>query len=204
VFVLRLASGLFALRFFTRTVVPFLILARSFFTGMFRTPLPWRLMARRLDPAQGAPQIIYLPFVANLLFLGQLNQFQNVLHLFERFLKGFHDSAHVIHGLCERRRSMLVNLLFVAGSFSGRRPISGLWLGPMRGFWFRLISRFRLRLNLFNGRGLPARLFMWMFLRRRRRAFTGGVRWSGTGRRGGMGWTQAASPAPAATPSAIG
>lgn len=79
---------------FTALIVPL-----PFVATMVRTPLPRRLVARRLDPAQGAPQIFNLAFIADLLFFRCFNQFQNVLHLFESFFERFHYLPHFIRRL---------------------------------------------------------------------------------------------------------
>lgn len=76
----------------------------GFFPGIFRTPFPipvsLRFIPRGLNPAQGAPQIFNLPFIIQLLFLRQFNQFQNVLHLFQRLFERFHNPSHFIRSPC--------------------------------------------------------------------------------------------------------
>jgi hypothetical protein len=99
--VFRLVRGFFTPQFFLPVFFAVVIVPLRFFATMFRTPFPRGLVAGRLDPAQGAPEIFNLPFIANFLFFRQFNQFQNVLHLFKGFFERFHDSVHFIHGLGE-------------------------------------------------------------------------------------------------------
>jgi len=190
----RLVSGFLARRFATAAFLPLVILPRPFFTWMFRTPFTFtlRLVTRCLDAAQGAPEILDFPLVAHFLFFRQFNQFQNVLHLLERFLERFDDPAHLIHGGGERRRGMLLPLslrvLFMPRPFGGRRSI----------------NRFGFRLSPFRRRGLHGRLFARMFFWRRRRRLTSFGHRSGTRRRDGMSRTHAASTPATATPAATG
>lgn len=86
------------MRFFTAVFLPIFLFALRFFTRMFRTPVPRRLVARGLDPAQGAPETFDLPFIANLLLFRSFNQLQDVLHLFEGVFERFHNPAHLIRG----------------------------------------------------------------------------------------------------------
>lgn len=94
----RFWSLLFAARFFLPMF--FLTVVTRLLAGWLGTSLTLtlRFVARRLDPAQGAPQIFNLPFVVKFLFFGRFNQFQNVFHLFQRFFEGFHNSAHLVRG----------------------------------------------------------------------------------------------------------
>lgn len=188
----RFVSRLFPLRFFGPMFLTLVVLTRPIVSAGFRTPVPLLLVAWRLDAAEGAPEIFDLPFIANFLFFRYLNQLQDMLHLFEGFFEGFHDLAHLIHSPGERRRRVLcvlfVTRLFVAGSFND-------WWRSVSGFWFRLGAG--------NGRGFHAAFFMRTFFRRRR-GLAGGGRRSGTGGRGGMSRTQAASTAATATSSATG
>jgi hypothetical protein len=167
----RFASGFFATRFFRPVFFPIMVVSMRSFSRVFGTPFPWLLLARRLDPAQSAPEILDLPFIADFLFFRQFNQFQDVLHLFQSLFERFHDPPHIIHCPGERRGRMLLRLRFLARPFGGRS-----------------ISGFRLRVRPFNWRGCGAGIFMQMFFWRRR-GLSGGGRRSGVRWRGGMGRT---------------
>ena len=96
------------------------MLAGWFFTGIFGTSFTRRLVARRLDTAQGAAEIFNLAFVIKLLLLRQFHEFQDVFHLFERFFKRFHNTAHIIHGPCQGGWGVLFDALALHGW-----PVSG-------------------------------------------------------------------------------
>ncbi|HEY1787618.1 MAG TPA: hypothetical protein VGJ73_05655 [Verrucomicrobiae bacterium] len=201
-FMFRLAGGFRATGFFAAVFLAVFRFAARFFPGIFRTPIARLLVARGLDSAEGAAEIFDLAFVTEFLFFRQLNDFQNVLHLFEGFFERFHDPAHIIDRPGKRGRSallgLLLRMLLRARVLLMARPLNDRW--SIGGFWLR----FRLRLGAFgafNGRGYRPRLFMRMFFRRRRRLNGSGCRpW----RRGGMGRTQAASTTAPATTSAAG
>jgi hypothetical protein len=182
----RFAGGFFAPRLFMPGFFPILMAAMLVISRIFGTSFPWLLLARRLNSAQGAPEIFDFPFITDFLFFRQFNQFQDLLHLFEGIFERFHDPAHVIHSFGKRRRGILLRLWFVARAFDGR---------SICGFWRRL--------RPFNGRGRGAGFFMQMFFRRRRGLSGSGHR-SLIGWRDGMGWTQAASSTATATSSATG
>jgi hypothetical protein len=97
-FRLWFGSVLFVSRFVTSAFLSMFIAARPFLTWMFGAPFPGRFVSRRLDPAQGAPEIFDFPFVVDVLFFRRFNQFQDVLHLFESVFERFHDSAHLVRG----------------------------------------------------------------------------------------------------------
>lgn len=183
---LRFARRFFAPRFVRPVPFTVFIFARPFFARMFRASIALRFVARRLDPAQGAPEVFDFPFVANLLLFRQFNQFQNVLHLLESFFQGFHDPAHLICRLGERWGSVL--------------------LGMLRSLLFRPrpSRRLRFRVSPFGGLGLRTCLVMGMFFRRRRRRLIGGGRRSGSRWGDGVGRTQAASTTATATTPATG
>ena len=142
------------------------------------------ILARTVDPAEGALQILDFALVINLLALGQFQSFQDVVHFFERVFQVGDDLIDLLDGPGDGRdlgaRLALgqgFGLRFPLGSslrlalragFVGARLFSGAdnlgrtqW-GEFLPGAFRLrggVGRGRLR---FNGRTFRPGLFIWL------------------------------------------
>jgi hypothetical protein len=106
------------------------------------------LMARRLDAAQRAAQLLNFALICKLLAFSKFNQFQNLIQLVDRVLELFGDFGGMGDGLTDSRGSGGTEI----GGF-GRRPrlrtaVFGLAGAFGRGFALRLALRFTLWLAL--------------------------------------------------------
>jgi hypothetical protein len=104
---------------------PFRFAAR-FFAPVFRAPL--RLTARELNSAQRAAERLDFALVVVLLVFGELDEFQNFFHLFERLFEGFNDMADFVCGFGHGRKILLM------ARFIGRWPFRASRVnGPLLG-----------------------------------------------------------------------
>jgi hypothetical protein len=102
-------------------------------------------MARRLNAAHGAAQVLNLAFVVKLLLLSQFNEPQHFLHMFERLLQGLNNLAHVIRSLRYGRDILLDDLMALNGRSWGRWPCNNGRFGRFNRsrFHWRRYSRLR-------------------------------------------------------------
>lgn len=59
------------------------------------------LPARRLELVQRPAQRFQLPFIGELLVLGQLHQSQHFLHFLQRLFQGFDNPPDILNGLAD-------------------------------------------------------------------------------------------------------
>jgi hypothetical protein len=104
------------------------------FTPGFRPPLLFA--ARQLDTAQGAAEGLDFALVIVLLVFGELYEFQDLFHLFERVFEGFDDMTDFVRRFGDRGkvwRKILFPARFVSRRTLGERRFHGPLFGsPLR------------------------------------------------------------------------